>query len=226
MPIEAGVAVAGSDADPRGVARLPLPAPSGASSSSGVVAKAGAASHASAAPKAGAFKAPAPKAAASPGSPSSPDSFTVGGSTVGASGSLTITPAKAKAAAKGVVKGRAKATSRRALKKRELAVPAIGGGDVLYELYKAPLRVEPYGNWTMYCPHHDDCERTCGVVPRNTKKLKCDLEPLAFLHAWRDCEVDPEKGHRKSPVKDEAVRKFYNEHKDELMALRDMFYTP
>ena len=203
-----------SDLDPRGGDRVPfdpLPAPSGASSSGAVGPEA-----ALLAPKAAGPKAPllAPKAAVSP--PSSPESFTIGGAS--SSGVVPGPPAaKTKAAAKATARSK---------RKQKLLVPAVGAGEVYFMEYTNPLRLEPYGNWTFYCPHHHDCKRTMGVVPSNMRVLKTDLEPLAFLHAWRDCEVDPKKGHRKSPVKEEDVVNFYNEHQDELMAHRDVFYTP
>jgi hypothetical protein len=101
-----------------------------------------------------------------------------------------------------------------------LPVPAIGAGDVYYDEFTSPMRLEPYCNWTFYCPGRPgcpkDCQRTMGVVPRNMKLLKSNLQPLAFLHAWRDCVIDPEKGHRKSPVPDADVRSFFEDHEDEL----------
>ena len=74
------------------------------------------------------------------------------------------------------------------------------------------------------CPA--DCQRTCGVIPRNMNLLKSDLEPLALLHAWRDVDIDPGKGHRLTPVPDKKVIDFYEDHYDELSALRDLFMTP
>ena len=108
-------------------------------------------------------------------------------------------------------------------------VPAVGEGFVFFEEYKGPFRVEPYDNWTFYCKRDGcpkDCQRTLGAVARNMKLFKNDLEPLAFLHAWRDVAIDPVKGHRKTPVPESAVKDFFNDHYDELAALRALFYSP
>ena len=57
------------------------------------------------------------------------------------------------------------------------------------------------------------------------KLFNNDLEPLAFLHAWRDCKIDKEKGHRKSSPTEAEVRKFYTDHYRELEAIKDLFIT-
>ena len=190
-----------SKAPAEGKATGPLPPKASSSSSAKASAKA----------KVGAASPPLP-----PASPSSPE-FLVGG------GGASISPfePKAKGKAKAKAKGKAKAKPLKPL------VPAIGEGFVWYENYTAPLMHRVYGNWTFHCTREgcpNDCKRTLGVIPRNCKKFG-DLEPLAFLHAWRDCTIDPRLGHRKSPVRDEDVKTFYEDHVDELEALRDMFYS-
>ena len=152
------------------------------------------------------------------------ENFLIGGPGVGGS---SASSSKAKAAAKGKAKPKAKPKAKR---KERIPVPAIGAGEVYFDEYKSPMRLEPYGNWTFYCPRRPgcppDCQRTMGVVPRNMKLLKSDLQPLAFLHAWRDCAIDPKKGHRLSPVPDADVRSFFENHEDELTALRDLCAPP
>ena len=128
-----------------------------------------------------------------------------------------------------VAKGKAKAKAKRKAKEEKLLVQAIGGGEVWYEEYTAPFSTRTYGNWTFWCRLPGcpkDCRRTQGVIPRNMKLLSTDLEPLAFLHAWRRTPIDATLGHRKSPVADQAVKDFHENHLDELLAVRDMFYTP
>ena len=191
-----------SKAPAEGKATGPLPPKASSSASAKASAKAK--------PKVGAAPPPLP-----PASPSSPE-FLVGG------GGASISPIepKAKGKAKAKAKGKAKAKPLKPL------VCAIGEGFVWYEEYTAPLMHRVYGNWTFHCTREgcpNDCKRTLGVIPRNCRKFG-DLEPLAFLHAWRDCTIDPRLGHRKSPVLDADVKTFYEDHVDELDALRDMFY--
>ena len=187
-------------APPPSVAPPPIPPPLKASSSSGAKAAA---------------KAPS----APPGSPPSPH------------GSESSTDFFMGGVAKAPGKANAKAGSKKKPKKnkQELMVPAIGDGFVYYEEYIAPLRVVPYGNWTFYCKRPGcpaDCQRTLGVLPRNMKLTDNQLEPLAFLHAWRDCVIDPIKGHRKSHPTNAVVQAFFDDHQDELEALKALFVAP
>ena len=112
-------------------------------------------------------------------------------------------------------------------RKRELYIPAIGGGEAFFDEYKAPssdiIKRKVYDNWNMLCPHHPDCERTMGLGPRNTRHGH--LEPLAFLHVWKDMAPGP-GGHRKTSPDPEAVLRFLNEHRDELAAMHTHFETP
>ena len=74
-------------------------------------------------------------------------------------------------------------------------LPAIGNGVLHFEQYDGGATGKPYENWILKCPHHTNCERTrgCGVF---ATKRHAELEPLAFLHAWRDVDVPPGKKHR------------------------------
>ena len=153
--------------------------------------------------------------------PSSPE-FLVGGSS--SSGAI-ISPATVAAASKG--KAKSKAIAKPRMPKN--AVHAIGEGFVYYMEYKAPFKTTSFGNWTFYCRREgcpSNCRRTLGVIPKNTQLLKSDLEPLAFLHAWRDCVIDPTLGHRKSQLAEADVTDFFDDHHGELVALRDVFYSP
>lgn len=116
------------------------------------------------------------------------------------------------------------ATSRRrgnAPKKEYIA--AIGGGQVRYEDH-VHRDGTVYSNYHFLCPHHDDCSRTMGLGPRNTKRHG-PLEPLAFLHAWRDLPPG-EQGHRKTPVPQALVTAFFLEHETEMEAIWSHFATP
>ena len=42
--------------------------------------------------------------------------------------------------------------------------------------------------------HHADCQRTRGVVPRNIGRHG-KIEPLVWLHAWRDLVVPADTRH-------------------------------
>jgi hypothetical protein len=195
----------GEHDDPRGRYRPPLPPPSTASSSS-----AKASAKTKAAPTTPTppvlTPPPAPPTPAPPSPPSAGD-ILMGG----------VAVPKGKAKAKGPKRD------------KPPPVPAVGEGFVSYDDYRAPCSVSSYWNCTFFCNRDGcpkDCKRTVGVAPRNMKLLKTDIEHLAFLHAWRDCEIDKEKGHRKSDVPNQAVKDFHADHYDELIALRDMVLTP
>ena len=49
----------------------------------------------------------------------------------------------------------------------------------------------------MKCPNpkHHNCQKTRGVGSFSTKRYG-ELEPLAYLHAWRDVDVPAHKTHR------------------------------
>ena len=188
--------------------------------------------------KAGAASPPSPSGAAKPASsspaaakaapaPSSPE-ILVGGFGGSSSSSAMIAP-PAGAKAKGSAKTKAKAKAKAAPREPKEVVPAIGPGFVFYKEYTGPFALKAYANWTFYCKRPGcpaNCQRTLGVLPRNCKLTESYLEPLAFLHAWRDCEIDPKLGHRKSPVEDADTKRFFDNHKDELSALHSLFATP
>jgi hypothetical protein len=230
----------GSDADPRGTHRVarrakasakassstaPAPKPSGAKASgakasgakasgakssgakaSGAKASGAKATGAKATAKKAAPKAPAPKMPAAPPPPpaDSDDDF--------APAPPPPPPAKVAPLFLGGPPKRAK----RYPKKEGWA---IGGGQVFFDKeYVAPvLGARAYSNWRFVCPHHPDCQRTLGFGVANTRNHG-NLEPLAFLHAWRDVPPGP-RGHRKTHPEQEAVTAFYHDHLAELQAL-------
>ena len=100
--------------------------------------------------------------------------------------------------------------------------PAIGGGGVFYDEYEDGFG-KVYKNWTFQCPHHG-CQRTMGVVPRNIKPHGI-LQPLAYLHVWRDLEPGPD-GHRLTDASPADVTKFFKDHELELENLGELFGIP
>lgn len=101
-------------------------------------------------------------------------------------------------------------------------IPAIGGGGVCFTEY-FPVNRPSYANWMFQCPHHHNCFRTMGLGPRNTS-AHGELEPLAYLHVWRDVPPHPDKTHRNTDVPDRAaVTAFFEAHQPELQALADLF---
>ena len=91
----------------------------------------------------------------------------------------------------------------RAAKTRDW-VDAVGGGSCFFDSYDGGSHGKPYKNLMFQCPRHENCMKTrgCGVF---SEKLHGELEPLAFLHAWRDMEVPPSKSHRQCTPSKEAV---------------------
>lgn len=107
-----------------------------------------------------------------------------------------------------------------------LYVPAIGGGEVVFSEYVDKMSGKAYRNWIFKCnkcPKPEKCQRTMGLGPRNTARLG-DIEPLVFLHVWRDTPPGPQ-GHRKTQPSSEAVTAFYEAHRQELEALHGLFAT-
>ena len=118
---------------------------------------------------------------------------------------------------------------RRAREEERAFVPALGGsGEVFFEEFLNPSTGKMYPNWIFKCPHtaaHGaTCQRTMGVVGRNTHAG--ELEPLAFLHVWRDTPPAEGKNHRTSPVPRAEVLRYLETHRRELQLLADSFKLP
>ena len=109
-------------------------------------------------------------------------------------------------------------------KKRDKFKPAIGGGEAYYEEYPDAETGDLYQNWQFLCPHHDNCEKTKGATPRNIKKHGF-LQPIAYLHAWRDTPPGP-FGHRRTEPDAKDVADFFNENEAALEELFNSFATP
>ena len=110
--------------------------------------------------------------------------------------------------------------------KEDLYINAVGPGKVFRDDYQPPDGRPMYGNWNMkcpYCPKVNKCERTQGEIPVNFPLGLGQLEVIAFLHAWRDVTIDPALGHRKTNPTPEQIRRFHDNHRAELQALRDHF---
>ena len=155
---------------------------------------------------------PGPPPAPVPGpppSPPSPDDFVVAKA---ASSSSSKAAAPPPAPPAGV---------RRPRKKREF-LPAIGGGGAFYEEHRDFGFGKLYKNWIFDCPHHGGvCQRTMGVVPKNIESHGI-LEPLAYLHVWRDLVPGPD-GHRHTHADPAVVAAFYTRHQEELEQLAERF---
>ena len=97
-----------------------------------------------------------------------------------------------------------------------------GLGRVRWDPYTNPETLKDYHNYHFECPYHEDCIKTRGIGPRNTKPLG-PLQPLAFLHAWRDVLEDVEDAdprcHNGTPPTMEQVTDFYHRHREGLNAL-------
>ena len=99
---------------------------------------------------------------------------------------------------------------------------AIGSGRCHFQEYVQPSG-HVYANWMMECPHHHNCHRVRGLGKNNIKNGL--LEPLAFLHVWK--ETPPGAlGHRPTPPDPVEVLAFLREHKAELEAIFGVFATP
>ena len=64
--------------------------------------------------------------------------------------------------------------------------------------------------------------KTRGVMASSTKRYG-ELEPLAFIHAWRDMAVPPGKPHRRCNPKLEDVSRFLDTNLQELADLNAAF---
>lgn len=204
----AGV-VFGGDDDPRGLLRIEDASmrPPKAKGKAAVAAKrkAKATGKAAVAAKAKAAKAalplpppPLPPPPVSPATPSaSDDEFMVGGGAASSSA--------------------AAAPSRRRPRLARDWDAAIGPGGVCFENYLAVRTGDAYPNWMFRCPHHHGCKRTRGVTVRNTARLGA-LEPLAYLHAWRDTPPGP-RGHSNTEPPRQAIQDFFEEHREALETL-------
>ena len=95
--------------------------------------------------------------------------------------------------------------------------PAINGGQCYYDAYRGP-RGNLYENWSFRCHRHENCEKTRGVMASSTQRYG-ELEPLAYLHDWRDMAVPPDKPHRRCTPKLEDVSRFLDTN---LQALADL----
>ena len=109
------------------------------------------------------------------------------------------------------------ASARRQPKRRDYA-PAIGGGFCFYEAYVGGSSSNSYDNWIMTCPRHEHCQKTRGVGAFSTRRHG-ELEPLAFLHAWRDMDVPPGRTHRRCTPTQVAIDHQMGEH---MMAFAEL----
>ena len=109
------------------------------------------------------------------------------------------------------------ASARRQPKRRDYA-PAIGGGFCFYEAYAGGSSGNAYDKWIMTCPRHEHCQKTRGVGAFSTRRHG-ELEPLAFLHAWRDMDVTPGRTHLRCTPTQVATDHQMGEH---MMAFAEL----
>jgi hypothetical protein len=117
------------------------------------------------------------------------------------------------------------APGRRCPGKKKKMINAINGGRCNFQEYLQP-NGNVYANWFMECPRcpkSDNCGRTLGVRAETTKLGY--LEPLAFLHVWKELTPGP-NGHRKTHPIDTDVASFYTRHARELEVIWGEFATP
>jgi len=89
-----------------------------------------------------------------------------------------------------------------------------------FQVYEPPVGTggKAYPNWLCYCPHHRrSCHTVRGVYRRSTLQFGL-LEPIAWLHCWRDMPLD-ERGRHQKPTP-EQVAEWVRIHGD---AARDRF---
>ena len=115
--------------------------------------------------------------------------------------------------------------SRREARNRDY-VPAVGGGSCYFEAYPVGATGKLYENWMFVCPRpgHKGCFKTKGVYPGSTRRYD-ELEPLAFLHAWRDMVVPPGKTHRNCNPTAAAIDEQMAAHMAEFAELNAKFRT-
>jgi hypothetical protein len=71
------------------------------------------------------------------------------------------------------------------------------GGEIFCDrAYRDKLTGKVFDTWFVKCPNHDKCSRTRRVVPAHMR-VYGELEPLAFLDAWKDFDgsADPTWQH-------------------------------
>ena len=100
---------------------------------------------------------------------------------------------------------------------------AINGGQCFYEAYQGPGG-NTYKNWILRCHRHDNCEKTRGVADFSTNNYG-ELEPLAYLHAWRDMDVPRDKVHRRCIPKFSDVSRQIDTNLQALAELNAQFLS-
>ena len=117
-------------------------------------------------------------------------------------------------------------------RKRDVPPPEFEGLDGATVTYdgEAEIKGEPYRNYWITCPpergHPPGCMKTKGITAANTRMG--ELEPLAFLHAWRSCPFPSKPGvptHRRENPTPSDVKRYLEEHNDELRALYDRIHN-
>jgi hypothetical protein len=96
-------------------------------------------------------------------------------------------------------------------------IPGLNGAQVSYQDYVGPSG-NRYTNFLLKCPLHHSCNKTKGAIGALSVQLG-RTGPLAFLHAWVDCDQRPGRSHAASMPTPASVRAFHEAHSEALEAL-------
>jgi hypothetical protein len=96
-------------------------------------------------------------------------------------------------------------------------IPGLNGAQVSYHDYVGPSG-NRYTNFLLKCPLHHSCNKTKGAIGALSVQLG-RTGPLAFLHAWVDCDQRPGRSHAASMPTPASVRAFHEAHSEALEAL-------
>ena len=96
-------------------------------------------------------------------------------------------------------------------------VPGLNGAEVAFHDYVDPTGLR-YPHFLLKCSAHTGCVKTKGIGGVVGEQLG-HIGPLAFLHAWLDCEAPLGKTHPRINPSLVAARAFGTAHNDELEAL-------
>ena len=99
---------------------------------------------------------------------------------------------------------------------------AVGSGKIFFDSNYQSLTGKSYSSWIMKCDKHPACEKKRVVNDTSTRNFG-DIEPICFLHAWRDMPAEPGKKHSHQNPDLLAVTAQAEAHRDDFQRLRDYF---
>lgn len=98
-----------------------------------------------------------------------------------------------------------------------LWIPGLNGAQVAYQDYLGP-NGNRYTNFLLKCTLHNTCVKTKGADGPLSVRLG-RTGPLAFLHAWIDCDQHPGRSHAASMPTPASVQAFHMAHSEALEVL-------